>query len=97
MPPPDDESAAEVFEDDTATRVGVSVRGAIAMVRIAKVWAAARGRHFVLPDDVKALVRPVWQHRLVLDAEAEFTGTTSATVLARALDTVAAPQARSAA
>ncbi len=47
------------------------------MIRIAKVWAAAHGRHFVLPDDVKTLARPVWQHRLLLDAEAEFAGTSS--------------------
>ena len=36
-----------------ATRVGVSVRGSLAMIRIAKVWAAAQGRHFVTPDDIK--------------------------------------------
>ena len=67
------------------------------MIRIAKVWAAAHGRHFVLPDDIKALARPVWQHRMLLDAEAEFAGTSSETVIARVLDSVAAPQARTAA
>ncbi|MFP3362027.1 hypothetical protein R0K17_32510, partial [Planococcus sp. SIMBA_143] len=36
-----------------------------AMVRMAKVWAAAQGRHFVLHDDIKLLARPVWQHRLL--------------------------------
>ncbi len=51
------------------------------MIRIAKVWAAAHGRHFVLPDDIKTLARPVWQHRLLLDAEAEFAGTSSQTVI----------------
>ena len=38
--------------------LGVSVRGALALVRVAKVWAAAQGAHFVLPDDVKALAPP---------------------------------------
>jgi MoxR-like ATPase len=88
---------AEATRDDAAIRLGVSVRGAIAMIRIAKVWAAAHGRHFVLPDDIKALARPVWQHRLLLDAEAEFAGTTSDVVIARVLEAVAAPQARTAA
>jgi len=37
------------------TRMGVSTRGAIGMVRCARVWAAAQGRNFVLPDDIKAL------------------------------------------
>ncbi|MDT0156117.1 MoxR family ATPase [Microbacterium sp. ARD32] len=85
---------AEATRTDGAIKLGVSVRGAIAMIRIAKVWAAAHGRHYVLPDDIKALARPVWQHRLMLDAEAEFAGTTADAVIARVLESVAAPQAR---
>ncbi|KJL33566.1 AAA family ATPase [Microbacterium azadirachtae] len=87
----------EATRADTAIRLGVSVRGALAMVRIAKVWAAAHGRHYVLPDDVKTLARPVWLHRLLLDPEAEFAGTTPETVIARVVEKVAAPQARTAA
>ena len=87
----------EATRADTAIRLGVSVRGALAMVRIAKVWAAAHGRHYVLPDDVKALARPVWLHRLLLDPEAEFAGTTAEAVIARVVEKVAAPQARTAA
>lgn len=88
---------AEGTRKDSAIKLGVSVRGAIAMIRIAKVWAAAHGRHYVLPDDIKTLARPVWQHRLMLDAEAEFAGSTPDSVIARVLETVAAPQARTAA
>jgi MoxR-like ATPase len=88
---------AQATRTDDATRLGVSVRGSLAMVRIAKVRAAAEGRHYVTPDDIKALAEPVWTHRLVLDPEAEFAGTTADTVLGRTLDAVAAPQARSAA
>lgn len=88
---------AEATRNDPATRLGVSVRGSLAMIRIAKVWAAAQGRHFIVPDDIKALVGPVWTHRLVLDAEAEFAGVTPEAVIARVLDTVGAPQARAAA
>ncbi|QAY59933.1 MoxR family ATPase [Microbacterium protaetiae] len=85
---------SEATRTDSACRVGVSVRGSLAMVRIAKVWAAAQGRHFVVPDDIKALAAPVWTHRLVLDPEAEFAGTTAETVIARVLESVAVPQAR---
>lgn len=84
----------EATRKDPSVRLGVSVRGALAMVRIAKVWAAAHGRHFVIPDDVKALARAVWVHRLMLDPEAEFAGTTAEAVIARVLESVAAPQAR---
>jgi MoxR-like ATPase len=46
-------------------RLGVSVRGALALIRAAKSHAAGRGRHYVVPDDVKALAEPVLAHRLV--------------------------------
>ena len=48
-------------------RLGASVRGALALVRAAKTLAAASGRHYVIPDDVKSLAEPVLAHRLVLD------------------------------
>ena len=76
------------------SRVGVSVRGAVAMVRAARVWAASQGRHYVIPDDVKDLIGPVWAHRLVIEPEAEFTGTTPQAVLGRALAEVPAPRER---
>jgi len=72
----------------------VSVRGAIAMVRAARVWAASQGRHYLVPDDVKDLIGPLWAHRLVLEPEAEFTGTTPQAVLGRALSEVPAPRER---
>ncbi len=75
-------------------RVGVSIRGALALMRAVKVWAAIDGRHYVIPDDVKDLVRPVWLHRFVMDAEAEFNGASAASVLDRILSEVAPPQAR---
>ncbi|MDY0907946.1 MoxR family ATPase [Microbacterium sp. CFBP9034] len=88
---------AEATRTHASARVGVSVRGSLSMIRMAKVWAASQGRHFVTPDDIKLLAGPVWTHRLVLDPEAEFAGTTPETVIARVLEDVAAPQARSAA
>src|SRR3712207_764393 len=88
---------AEATRDAPETRLGVSVGGLLALVRTAKVWAAAHGRHYVVPDDVKDLLRPVWTHRLVLDPEAEFAGTTSDDVLARVLAEVPAPLERRAA
>ncbi|HEY5223117.1 MAG TPA: MoxR family ATPase [Microbacteriaceae bacterium] len=88
---------AEETRNASETRLGVSVRGALAMIRIAKVWAAMQARNFVLPDDIKALAQPVWLHRFLLDPEAEFSGATSASVLSRVLADVAAPQARQAA
>ena len=85
---------AEETRSDPSSRVGVSVRGTMAILRAAKVWAATEGRTFVLPDDVKALALPVWHHRIVLDPEAEFRGATGDSVVSRVLADIAAPQAR---
>jgi MoxR-like ATPase len=71
-------SAAEV-------RLGVSVRGAMGLIRASRVYAAVQGRHYVTPDDVKALAEPVLAHRLVLDAEAEFDGVDTSSVIAQLL------------
>ena len=86
----------EATRASDATRLGVSVRGAISMIRVAKVYAASQGRHYVIPDDIKTLAVPVWAHRLVLDPEAEFSGTTAESVIQRALTSVEAPLARAA-
>ncbi len=87
------ELAQETRHDPNA-RLGVSVRGTMAILRAAKVWAATEGRTFVLPDDVKALANPVWHHRIVMDPEAEFRGVTGETIVARVLAEIPAPQAR---
>jgi MoxR-like ATPase len=84
----------EATRESASTKLGVSVRGAISMMRIARVVAASQGRHYVIPDDVKSLAAPVWTHRLVLDPEAEFSGTTADSVVERALADVEAPLAR---
>jgi len=75
-------------------RLGVSVRGALALVRAAKTLAAASGRHYVIPDDVKVLAEPVLAHRLLLDAEAEFEGVTASSVIGQILLETAPPSDR---
>jgi MoxR-like ATPase len=84
----------EATREDPDTSLGVSTRGSIALVRACRVWAAAQGRTFVTPDDVKELAGPVWGHRLMLSPEAEFAGSDSSTVINRMLESVAAPQLR---
>jgi MoxR-like ATPase len=75
-------------------RLGLSVRGCLAFVRVAKTWALADGRSYVLPDDVKQLAVPVLSHRLLLDAEAEFSGVTIEDVIAQLLGSVRPPTVR---
>jgi MoxR-like ATPase len=75
-------------------RLGLSVRGCLAYVRAAKTWALADGRGFVVPDDIKELSIPVLSHRLLLDAEAEFSGVTVEDVVAELLSQVRPPTSR---
>ena len=75
-------------------RLGASVRGALALVRAAKTLAAASGRHYVIPDDVKSLAEPVLAHRLVLDPEAEFDGVTATSIISQLLLEIAPPSDR---
>jgi len=80
----------------TEVRLGASVRGALALVRAAKTYAAAAGRHYVIPDDIKALAEPVLAHRLVLDPEAEFDGVTAASIMSQILIETPPPSDRQA-
>ncbi|MGI8677286.1 MAG: AAA family ATPase [Jatrophihabitans sp.] len=75
-------------------KLGLSVRGCLALVRCAKTWAIASGRNFVVPDDIKTLATPVMCHRVLLDAEAQFGGTTIDEVLGQILDIVPPPSQR---
>ncbi|GIG39918.1 AAA family ATPase [Cellulomonas phragmiteti] len=84
----------EATRDDPQTSLGASIRGGLALVRCAKVAAAADGRDYVLPDDIKVLGQAVLAHRLVLDSEAEFAGVTATEVVARVLGQVAPPALR---
>jgi MoxR-like ATPase len=67
---------------------------ALAFVRCAKTWAASQGRLAVVPDDIKTLAHPVLCHRLLLEAEAQFSGTTIDGVIDEILAAVAPPELR---
>jgi MoxR-like ATPase len=75
-------------------RLGLSVRGCLAFIRVAKTWALADGRGYVVPDDIKELAVPVLCHRLLLDAEAEFSGVTVEDVITQLLGSVRPPALR---
>jgi MoxR-like ATPase len=73
-------------------RLGVSPRGAVALVTAARAWAWLSGRDYVSPDDVKALARPTLRHRVSLRPEAELEGVTADAVLEGILATVPTPR-----
>ncbi|GAB3587426.1 MoxR family ATPase [Amycolatopsis endophytica] len=75
-----------------SVRLGVSPRGATALLAATRAWAWLSGRGFATPDDVKALARPALRHRLDLRPEAELEGATADGVVERVLATVPVPR-----
>ena len=73
-------------------RLGVSPRGSVALIQAAQAYASAQGRPMVVTDDVKALAPYVLGHRMLLKAEAELQGKSSAMMIAEILDGIPVPQ-----
>jgi MoxR-like ATPase len=72
--------------------LGLSTRGALAVLRAARIAAALRGADFVAPDDVKELLPSVISHRLVLAPEAMLEGVTTSAIVQRLLEQVPVPR-----
>ena len=75
-------------------RLGVSTRGAIAMVRTARALAAAQARPFVTPDDVRIVAPAVMGHRMLLTPEAELSKVDTNALVDEVLDRVELPGRR---
>ena len=81
----------EATRHNERIQVGSSMRGALALTRCARVWAASDNRGYVVPDDVKNLAVPVLAHRITLTAEATFAGNTPEQMIGQILEDVPAP------
>jgi MoxR-like ATPase len=75
-----------------SVRLGVSPRGATALLGASRAWAWLVGRDYVIPDDVKALARPALRHRIQLRPEAELEGATPEGLLDGLLASVPVPR-----
>ncbi|MFT3898661.1 MAG: MoxR family ATPase [Gordonia sp. (in: high G+C Gram-positive bacteria)] len=72
--------------------LGVSPRGATALLATSRAWAWLSGRDFVTPDDVKALAQSTLAHRLGMRPEAELEGVSVSAVLDAAINSVPVPR-----
>ncbi len=92
------EVTAYIVDLVRATRVspslslGVSPRGATALLATSRAWAWLNGRSFVTPDDVKNFALPTLRHRIKLRPEAELEGVSAASVIDGVLRMVAVPR-----
>ncbi len=72
--------------------LGVSPRGAAMLLTVSKAWAYLAGRDFVTPDDIKAMLKPAWRHRVLLRPEISLEGTTEDSALDSVVERVAVPR-----
>ena len=70
---------------------GASPRASLALLHAAKAFALIRKRHFVTPDDIKAIALAVLRHRIVRTYEAEADGITTDQIVQIMLSTIATP------
>ncbi len=73
--------------------LGASPRGSLALFRTSQALAAMRGRGYVIPDDVKLLVKPTLAHRIIVTPSARVRAITSTTLLDEILQSVPVPNA----
>ncbi len=72
--------------------LGASPRASIAILNTSKAFAAIRGRDFVIPEDVKNVLNPVLNHRIILTPEREMEGMTTENVIEMIVQSVEVPR-----
>lgn len=70
---------------------GASPRATLTMYHCAKAHAFLKGRHFVIPDDIKAIAPDVLRHRILLTYHAEAENMTTDNIIETILKTVPSP------
>ncbi len=82
---------AKATREHTYIELGLSPRGSIACVRMAKAWAYLKGRDYVLPEDVVDIFMDVAKHRIVLSTKARVAHVATTAVLEEILVKVKQP------
>ena len=72
--------------------IGASPRAAISLMMVAKGFAAAEERDYLIPDDIKSAALPVLRHRVILRPEAELEGLEKDQVIGEVIGSVAVPK-----
>jgi MoxR-like ATPase len=71
--------------------LGVSPRGSQALLKCAQAWAVMQGRDYVMPDDVKRMVKPVLSHRIILKNTSRMKENYSDFILDQILEEIPVP------
>ena len=82
---------ADVSRNDPDLLLGISPRATLYLLRASRTLAASHGRDYVAPDDIKAMLEPVLNHRLILRPEAQMRGVAMDKVIDGLADSVPVP------
>ncbi|MFZ4811101.1 MAG: AAA family ATPase, partial [Ilumatobacteraceae bacterium] len=85
---------AEASRTSQSLTLGLSPRATLQLARASRSYAAAHGRDFATPDDVKAVAVPVLAHRVVLRPDAAARGVTAEAAVHEVLQSVPVPTGR---
>ncbi len=77
--------------EDKAIQLGASPRGSLALYHTAQALAAMRGRDYALPDDVKRLIQPTLEHRIIATSQSRVRGRAASEILKEIADRVPVP------
>ena len=81
----------EATRNSENVELGASPRGAIALQKAAKAFAAMDGRDYATPDDVKRAAVPVLAHRIIMSSNARIRRGSAEEAVEQILSTVAVP------
>jgi len=82
---------ARATRQSPSVKLGVSPRGAVALLTAAKAWAWLNGFAAITPDHIQAMALPVLRHRIQLRPEAELEGVSPDAILRSILQQVQVP------
>jgi MoxR-like ATPase len=83
---------ARASRENPRVSLGLSTRGALALIKAARIAAGLRGSEFVAPDDVKEVAVWIMSHRILLTPEAALDGATNVDVVNVLLGEVPVPR-----
>ena len=84
-------SIAAMTRNHPSLQLGVSTRGAIALIRGAQACALLNDRDYVLPEDVQRMVLPVLTHRIMPNPDAKMKGISAERILIAVVENVPVP------
>lgn len=82
----------EATRNHPQVHTGISTRSAIQLVDGSKANALIRGREFVTPDDIRTIIKPIFNHKLVLSDIAKLEGASSIKILEQIVGKIPVPE-----